>query len=81
MTKNYIILIEQPYVMNVAKAAKTYLKGPCFKEWVEWRSELSNRFFVINKNTGKVMQTAFIAKESFFFFHSINAYEENDQVK
>jgi len=80
MTKNYIVFIEQPFVMNLAKAAMTYLKSPPFQDWLEWRPELKNRFFVVEKSTGKLMKTEFLAKDPFFFLHQINAYEENDQI-
>jgi len=81
MTPSYIIFCEQPYVMNLAKAALTYLKSPPFKDWLEWRPELKNRFFIVEKETGAVIKSEFVSKDPFFFLHTINAYEENDQVK
>jgi beta-carotene 15,15'-monooxygenase len=80
MTSNYIVFIEQPFVMNLAKAAMTYLKSPPFRDWLEWRPELRNRFFVVDKSTGKVMKTEFVSKDPFFFLHQVNAYEEDDQI-
>src|SRR5579875_3628998 len=81
MTSKHIILVEQPFVMNLAKAARTYLKNPAFREWLEWRPELKNRFFVVEKATGKLMKTEFVSQDPFFFLHQINAYEEDDQVR
>jgi len=82
MSKHWIIFIEQPYVMNVGKAAVSYLKGGhTFSDWLEWRGEnFKNRFWLIEKETGKVLKTDFRAKETFFFLHVINAYEDDGQV-
>ncbi len=81
LTKNYIIFIEQPMVMNLKKAAASILKGsPTLNQYLEWRPELKNRFFVIEKETGKIMKTEFHSNEAFFYLHFINAYEENNQV-
>jgi len=68
--------------MNIGKAAKSILKGsPTFSQYVEWRPEPRNRFFLIEKETGKVLKTEIYAAEAFFFLHFINAYEENYQVR
>lgn len=67
--------------MNIGKAAKSILKGsPTFSQYVEWRPDLKNRFFVIEKQTGKVLKNEIYGSSPFFFLHFINAYEENDQV-
>ena len=35
MTKNYIIFVEMPIVLNVMKLAATYMKGYCTKDWLK----------------------------------------------
>ena len=82
MSRNWIIFIEQPYVMNVAKAAMSYLKGGhTFSDWLEWRGEgFKNRFWLIEKETGKILKVDFRSSDPFFFLHVINAYEDDGQV-
>jgi len=47
---------------------------------MEYRPEMKNRFYVIEKKTGKVTKTEFISAESFFFLHIANCYEEGNEV-
>ena len=82
MTKNYIIFIEQPYCMGIAKAAFCIVKGQgyCFQDWLEWRPEHRNRFYIIDKESGKVVKSEFMSQDPFFFLHFINCYEDNNQI-
>lgn len=82
MTKNWIVFIEQPYVMNIGKAAVSYLKGGhTFSDWLEWRgNSFLNRFYLVEKDSGKVCKIEYRAKEPFFFMHVINAYEDDGHV-
>jgi len=41
---------------------------------------LQNKFFVIEKLTGRILPVKYRSKKTFFIFHHINTYEENDQV-
>jgi len=81
-TSKYLIFIEQPYVMNVTRAISSCIKGnQTFKDWLEWRPESSrNRFFIVEKETGRVVKTEFLARDPFFFLHFINCYEENNHL-
>ncbi|CAG7830593.1 unnamed protein product [Allacma fusca] len=80
MTKNYFILIEQPFVLNVGKIVGALMsKGYSFSDWLEWRPELKNRFHVIEKATGKILKTE-IWSDTFFFLHIINCFEMNNQI-
>ncbi|CAG7659415.1 unnamed protein product [Allacma fusca] len=83
MTQNYFIFIEQPFVLNATKLMSFGLsrgQNQCFSEWLEWKPELGNRFYVIEKATGKLIKTEFMSDIPFFFLHYINCYEENGQV-
>jgi len=80
MTPNYIILIEQPSVICLSKILASSVKGYALKDWVEWRPQDKNRFYIVEKATGKVIKTEFMSAEAFFYMHVINAYEENDQI-
>ncbi|CAG7716180.1 unnamed protein product, partial [Allacma fusca] len=46
----------------------------------EWHPKEKNRFFLINRSTGKVLKTEYISSETFFFFHVINCYEDNNHL-
>lgn len=81
MTSKYLIFIEQPYVMNVTRAISSCIKGnQTFKDWLEWRPEIKNSFFIVEKETGRVLKTELLAESPFFFLHFINCYEENNQI-
>ncbi|ODN02421.1 Beta,beta-carotene 9',10'-oxygenase [Orchesella cincta] len=82
LTENYIVFIEQPYVVSLNKILSSVLtKGQSFKDWVEWNPECKNRFYIIDKSSGKVVSNAeFMSEEAFFFVHMINCYEDNGQV-
>lgn len=76
MSTNYIIIIEQPLVVNAFKLATCTAKGKSLEECLEWRPEESSKFHVIEKSSGKVMKTRY-ESSAFFFFHVINAYEQD----
>lgn len=81
ITKNYLVFIEQPYVLNVTKILGGVLtRGQCFFDWLEWRPELRNKFYLIEKETGKVHKTEVVSDEPFMFLHLGNCYEENGHV-
>lgn len=42
---------------------------------------LKNRFYIIEKSTGKVLPIKYRSKVPFFLFHHINTYEDNGEVK
>jgi carotenoid cleavage dioxygenase-like enzyme len=81
MTKNYIILIEQPYVMNASKVVGSVLaKTAPICSWLEWKPEFGNKFFIVEKETGKVLKADVVSADPFFFLHIINAFEINDHI-
>jgi beta-carotene 15,15'-monooxygenase len=81
MTSRFLVFVEQPYVLNVTKILGGVLtKGQCFLDWLEWRGDLTNRFYLIDKETGKVHKTEVVTEDPFMFTHFINCYEEDNQV-
>jgi len=81
MTKNYIILIEQPFLISVPKVLSAAVrKSDCLQDWLEWKPDMKCRFIVVRKDTGKIFKTDFFSHEAFFFLHIINCYEERDQI-
>ncbi|ODM94718.1 Beta,beta-carotene 9',10'-oxygenase [Orchesella cincta] len=78
MTKNYIVFIEQPYVVKISRVLAATIKDYAVKDWLEWRGSDKNRFLIIEKSTGKVFSTEYMSADSFFFLHVINCYENED---
>ena len=79
LTKNYIVMIEQPMTTPITKLATCVASGSCFHQMTEWRQDASNLFIIIDKNTGKfVTKMEILSSESFFFWHLINCYEDED---
>jgi len=80
MTQNYIIFIEQPFVVTLSKIAQSVLKGETLKDVLEWRSQEKNRFHIIEKGSGKVVKTEIVAADPFYFMHFVNCFEQDGQV-
>ncbi|ODN02656.1 Beta,beta-carotene 15,15'-monooxygenase [Orchesella cincta] len=80
MTKNYIIFVEMPVVLNVMKLAATYVKGYCTKDWLDWRPHDGTKFYLVNKNTGKVVKTEIFSETTFALSVVVNAYEDADSI-
>ena len=77
MTENYIVFAEQPLVVNGFKLATCTPKGKPLTDCLEWNDKQPTRFHLIHKSTGNVRSDKYHCK-AFYFFHSINAYEEAD---
>jgi carotenoid cleavage dioxygenase-like enzyme len=75
MSKNYFIISEYPLVVQSLKLA---LRFRPFIENFKWKPSKGTRFYIIDRRSGKL---AFkVVSESFFSFHHINAYEENEKL-
>lgn len=79
MTKNYIIVIEQSLLVNAIKLATCTPKGKSMEDCLEWCPNEPSRFHVYDKRTNSVLKHKFETK-GFFYFHMINAYEQDDQI-
>ena len=83
MSENYIVLVEQPFVTSLPKILGAVMSpGQCIKDWTEWRArKTSNRFFIIDKESGKLFDGFEIySKNPFFFYHFINCFEDGDSL-
>ncbi|CAG7726279.1 unnamed protein product [Allacma fusca] len=82
MSENYIVLVEQPYVVNAKKMLGWMFSGGSAKldDFTEWHSAEINSFVIVEKSTGKIHKRKIESSESFFFLHAINCYEENNQL-
>jgi len=79
MSENYAIFVEQPHILNVGRyIANGLVRNEAYRLWLEWHPEYPNRFYVINKRTGKILNTEFISAKVFYFIHIINCYEDDD---
>ncbi|KAF7492405.1 Beta, beta-carotene 15, 15'-dioxygenase [Sarcoptes scabiei] len=78
ITKNYIIFIELPLLVNGFKLATCTPKGRPLKDCFEWHPNEKSKFYVICKFTGKIVQKYYSA--AFFYFHIINCYEEDNHI-
>ena len=74
MTKNYIILTEFPLLANVLKLR---FGGRSFIENYKWQEERGTKIYLIEKESGAVKS---FNTTSFFAFHHVNAFEEDDDV-
>eukprot|EP00794_Sanderia_malayensis_P018160 gene18160-19972_t len=79
MTENYFVLIENPFVL--AKFLKmlvmNFLKLS-YLDVLKWKPEKMSRMHVVDRKTGKTVQTYMVA--NFFAFHHVNAYETDNDI-
>jgi len=80
MTQDKIIFIEQPYIIKVSRVLSAKIKGYAVKDWLEWEPQDKNRFYIIDKKTGKVTNVEIMSSEAFFFLHFVNCYQIGNQV-
>ncbi|KDR21650.1 beta,beta-carotene 15,15'-dioxygenase-like [Zootermopsis nevadensis] len=80
MSENYIVFIEQPLIISSMKLVTSQVKGKCLRDCMTWNPQELNKFYVIEKSTGKILPVKYKSKNAFFLFHHINTYEENDQL-
>lgn len=75
ITERYVIMVEFPLLLN---PLDLLLKGGGFITQFKWEPERNTRFLVIDREQGSLVKT--FETESFFCFHHVNAYEENDTL-
>ncbi|CAB4060743.1 BCMO1 [Lepeophtheirus salmonis] len=50
-------------------------QGRSFKECLEWMPSENNRFYIIDKSSGRNMEIKYMTDEPFYFLNFINCYE------
>ena len=75
MSERYLVLAEFPLVVNPLRLK---FSGKPFIRNYDWEPDRGIRFHVVDKETGKVAQTA--RGRALFAFHHVNAFEEGDEV-
>ncbi|XP_050716720.1 carotenoid isomerooxygenase-like [Eriocheir sinensis] len=78
MTDNYWVIIEQPLVVSVAKILKVLVKQDALIDALQWW-EKETKIHVVRRDTGRVTSTQYVT-ETFFFLHTINAYEDRGHI-
>ncbi|KAL1123306.1 hypothetical protein AAG570_002392 [Ranatra chinensis] len=80
MTDRWIVFIEQPLLVKGLKLLTAHLNRKTMRDCSEWCPEEKNVFYIIDKSTGKVLPIEYESEKSFFVFHHINAYEEDNHL-
>lgn len=80
MTKNYFVVVDQPFMAGLTSLAANVLKGKPMIELFEWHGRERNRFFIVDRATGKPLKAEYFSEDSFFYYHIINAYEDNNHI-
>jgi beta,beta-carotene 9',10'-dioxygenase len=75
LTPRFVLLIENPLVVNPLKLA---LSGKSFIHNYVWKPELGVRIHAFDRATGALTRSW--TTDPFFVFHTINAYEDGDDV-
>ena len=75
ITPRYALLIENPLVVNPLKLA---VGGKAFIHNYKWKPELEVKIHALDRATGAHVRTW--ATDPFFVFHTINAFEDGDDV-
>nr|XP_053636980.1 uncharacterized protein LOC128692030 [Cherax quadricarinatus] len=78
ITDNYWVLIEQPLVVSVSKILRVLIKHDALIDALQWW-EKETKIHVVSRETGTVTNTQYVT-ETFFFLHTINAYEDSDHI-
>ena len=79
MTPNYFVLVEQPLYINMIKLASLVVMGYSFCELLEFSPNEPTRFHVVRRSDNKQIGTKYVS-EAQFFFHQINAYEQDEHI-
>jgi carotenoid cleavage dioxygenase-like enzyme len=74
MTEHFVVLPLQPLRYSLPGI----LRSGKFTECLSWRPQDGTTFVVIDRKTGKV--TSKHKTEAFFFWHTINAYEDGNEI-
>lgn len=77
LTANYYIMIECPSKINFWDLFLGEFRQKPFCEAISWVPEEGTRFYIVDRKTHKM---TVIESEAFFFFHTINAFEQDGKI-
>ncbi|RWS08685.1 beta:beta-carotene 9' [Dinothrombium tinctorium] len=79
LTENFFVFIEQALVLSVSTAITQHFFGGSNSNIFKWIPEYMNKFHLTSRQDGKELSHIYVS-DPFMFFHTINAYEDNDHV-
>ncbi|CAG2171587.1 unnamed protein product, partial [Oppiella nova] len=80
ITDNYFVFIEQSLVISAASIIRSTINGArTFESILAWKPEYKTKFHLIQRSDGKLIDTKY-KSEAFSFFHTINAYEDDNHL-
>ncbi|XP_037513001.1 carotenoid-cleaving dioxygenase, mitochondrial [Rhipicephalus sanguineus] len=79
MTRNYVVFVEQPLLVNAMRLVGSRIKGYSFKDCFDWAPKEKTKFVVLDRSSGAVLKTRFVA-DPLFFFHVVNTYEDDGHI-
>lgn len=75
LTDRYAVLFDTPFMVEPIRLAAAKRS---FIEEYRWKPEHGSRFLVFDRETGELHRA--IEAEPFFTFHSVNAFEDGDEL-
>ncbi|MFB6188789.1 MAG: carotenoid oxygenase family protein, partial [Halapricum sp.] len=76
VTRNHVVLVEVPLRIAILRAFSPFTEG--FFELLDWQPERDTRFLVVDRASGDLVAEP--TYPPFFTFHTVNAYEDGDDV-
>ncbi|XP_013381574.1 beta,beta-carotene 15,15'-dioxygenase [Lingula anatina] len=81
LTENFIVVIQQPLIINVLSILTAKIRGTPFANGMYWDKNCKTVFHIINKKTGEAINPGYnYVGDPLLLFHHINAYEEDGHV-
>jgi len=81
MTEGYFVFLEQPMYVNLSRLFMNQLCGhPVAKGLFTYDYSEKVRLCVVDRNTGKVVETKYMSADTFFCFHHANTYEDKGHL-
>lgn len=77
-TDRYFVTIEIPLYLSFLKLAGSGITNKSYYECFDWEKTATNKFHIFDRQTGKI--TTIDSHLHFFYFHTINAYDEGGKI-
>ncbi|CAH3180997.1 unnamed protein product [Porites evermanni] len=78
LTDNYVVVTEQPLMINIWRALTRRFFSSWFENWLYWDANQLVRFHIIDRKDGN--RVGVFTAEPFFVFHHINAFERDEKI-
>ncbi len=77
-TSKYMVSIEQPMYLSFSRFILSSFSNLSYYQCHDWNKDAYNIFHILNRETGTVQKIP--TQESFFFFHTINTFQDGDTL-